>query len=48
MSVDKRQQLTEKHILKLDPCEPQKLDEITNLISVVAQKYNISTEMQFD
>jgi hypothetical protein len=24
--VDKRQQLTEKHILKLDPFEPQKLD----------------------
>jgi hypothetical protein len=46
MSVDKRQQLIEKHILKLDPFEPQKLDEITNLISVAAQnttfqpKYN--------
>lgn len=48
MSVDKRQQLTEKYILKLDPFEPQKLNEMTNLISVVAQKYNISTEIQFD
>jgi|GEM_PF-5807408 len=48
MSVDKRRQLTEKHILKLAPFEPQKLDEITNLTSVTAQKYNISTEIQFD